>query len=221
MTEEERELEQKIKQYQYQLEEAEKNLEKIHKDTHTRKKSFTVVLGRILGTIVFVWAGIGFIILGFFLYTATANLVRNLNSFDPVKAIEHRYDINLKSMSREVDDTTLIYKVKIQKWKYRKVRPTVVREGMELTYDDIEDRCIKYIIENIEHKQLLDGFEIVEFYEKYDILKYNITYKLKTGENKQSAENKVKVLQQYVLNYDKINKKFMKNINEKIKLIER
>ena len=54
MTEEERELEQKIKQYQYQLEEAEKNLEKIHKDTHTRKKSFTVVLGRILGTIVFV-----------------------------------------------------------------------------------------------------------------------------------------------------------------------
>lgn len=222
MTEEEKELEQKIKQYEYEKQELEKKLEQLHNDTTKgKKKSFIVKLGRIIATIIMGWSGLGFLLVGFLLIFAIQLNINGLKTFDGVIDIEEKYDIKLKAISREVEETNIIYKVKLSKWKYRKIRPTVVREGRKGTYDDIEDRCIKYIIENMEDKQLLDGFEIKESYNEYNLLEYNVIYKITSINSKEDALEKVQNLQNYIMNFDKkFNKKVIRNIDAKIKIEE-
>lgn len=57
-----KELEEKIKQYQYQEEENRKKLERLEKDFNKKSekkgKSFTFVIGRFLGSLVFVYIAI-------------------------------------------------------------------------------------------------------------------------------------------------------------------
>lgn len=222
MTEEEKELEEKMRQHEYKKQELEKKLERLHNDTTKgKKKSFIVKLGRIIAAIIMGWSGLGFLIVGLLLIFAIQLNINGLKSFDGVIDIEEKYNIKLKSISREVQEKNIIYKVKISKWKYRKIRPTVVRNGRVGTYDDIEDRCIKYIIENIKDKKMLEGFEILESYEEYDILEYNLVYKIQSEIEKDEAIRKVQELQDYVMNFDKkFNSKVIRNIDERIKVID-
>lgn len=220
MTEEEKELEAKTKQYLYEKQKAEKVLQQLHDDTHKgKKKSFILKLNRTIGGIIFAWSGLGFILIGIILIAVVANLIRQFNSFDAVKNVEEMYNIDLKQISREVQDTTLIYKVRLSKCKYKKLQATIIKEGRRTPYDDIEDRCIKYIIENIDDKELLNGFEIEENYNEYDILEYNVIYKILSSDNKEEVLEKVQNLQNYIMNFDKkFNKKVIRNINEKVKI---
>lgn len=222
MTEEEKELLEKMKQHEYRKKELEKKLEKLHNDTAKgTKKSFIVKLGRTITAIIMGWSGLGFLIVGLLLIFAIKLNIDGLKSFDGVIDIEEKYNIKLKSISREVQEKNIIYKVKLSKWKYRKIKPTVVRNGRICSYDDIEDRCIKYIIENIKDKKMLEGFEILETFEKYDILEYNLIYKIQSKEQKDEAVQKVQELQNYVMNFDKkFNKKIIKNIEERIKVVD-
>lgn len=221
MTEEEKELKAKTKQYLYEKQKAEEVVQQLHDDMHKgKKKSFILKLNRTIGGIIFAWSGFGFILIGLILIVVVANLINQFNSFDAVKNIEEMYNIKLKQISREVQDTTLIYKVKLSKCKYKKLQATIVKEGRKTPYDDIEDRCIKYIIENIDDKELLDGFEIKENYDEYDVLEYNVIYKI-SSDNKEEALEKVKNLKNYVMNFDKkFNKKVIRNIDTKIKIEE-
>lgn len=202
MTEDEKELEEKIKQYQYEIEENKKKMETLQQDLNKKKgkKSFIFKMNKTLGRIVFVWAGIGFVVVGFLLYMALTNYIRNLQTFDPVIQVEDRYGMNLKTISRNVDEGTLYYKVKPKKWKYRKVEFSIVREGRGATYDDFQERYLKYIIDNMEDKNLLDGFDIVENYQQYDMLEYKVVY---TGQDINLARQKIDELVAYAKEIDK------------------
>lgn len=176
MTEDEKELEQKIKQYQYEAEEAKKKLETLQNDMNKKgkKKSFIYKLSHTFGKIIFVWAGIGFAVFGLLLVFALYNYLHQLSRFDIVKQVEDKYNINLKQISREAGDKQIVYKVKPTKWKYRKIQFTIVQDGGNKRIDDFQERYLKYIIENIKEKQLLDGFEIVENYTEHDLLEYKL-----------------------------------------------
>lgn len=216
MTEDEKELEQKIKQYQYEQEEAEKKLKQLENDMHKgKKKSFIFKINRTAGKIVFVWAGIGFIILGFLLIHALANLISALNTFDIVKEVESKYNIKLEVISREAGDKSIVYQVKPKKFKYRKIQFTILKEGMEYTDDDFPDKYLKYLTEKIKQKGLLQDFETQEKYDEKGLMEYKIIY---SGNNDADISNKIQELKN---NYIKYDKKFEKIINlEKIIIIK-
>ena len=201
MTEDEKELEEKMKQYKYEIEENKKKMETLQQDLKNKKgkKSFIFRMNRTIGRIVFIWAGIGFIVLGLLLYIALSNYIGGLQTFDPVIQVEERYNMNLKTISRNVDEGTLYYKVKPKKWKYRKIEFSIVREGRGVTYDDFQERYLKYIIDNIEDKSILNDFEIIENYQQYDILEYKVVY---NNENTELANEKIQNLINYVKEID-------------------
>ena len=216
MTEEEKELNEKMKQFQYEQEERKKKMETLENDVKKKgnKKTFIFKMNRTIGRIVIVWASIGFIVIFGLLFLALANFMNALNSFDAVQHIEAKYNMSLKTISREAGDKIITYKVKPQKWKYRKIEFTIVRVGMEQNLDDFDDRYLKYIIENIKQKELLEGFEIKENYNEYNLLEYELIYNLQGDE--EEANKKIEDLKNYLLKHDKNIEKII-NLNEKIK----
>lgn len=215
MTEEERELEEKIKQYKYELEENEKKMETLYNDTHKTKKRKTLIMkaNKTLGVLGMVWIIIVTLFLVFLVWLALSNYIGALKQFDPVKTIEDRYDINLKQISRESEKKLIIYKVKPSSWKYRKIEFSIVMEGTTTLKTDIDDQFLKYIIENIKNKEILQGFEILEDYQEYNLLEYSIVYK---GDSKES-EKKISDLKRYILEYDKEINRII-NLNYKISM---
>lgn len=201
MTEDEKELEQKIKQYQYEEEENRKKLETLSNDLnkHNKKKSFIYKANRTVGRIIFVWSGLGFVIVALLLIWALVNLINAFNAFDPVKYVENKYNINLETISRKAENKVLTYKVKPKEWKYRKVEFTIVREGRDHTYDDFDTNCLRYIVQNIEQTKLLDDFEFQENYNEKNLLTYKLLYK----GNSEDSIQKIQDLKRYILNFDK------------------
>ena len=217
MTDEEKELEQKMKQYQYEIEENKKKMETLQNDMHKgKKKSFIFRINRTIGRIIFVWASIGFIVIGGLLIFALRNYIEGLKTFDAIEVIEDKYDMKLTTISREAENKIITYKVKSKKLKYRKIEFTVIREGRANNYDDFDTRYLKYIIEHIKDKSLLEGFQIYEEYDEYGLLQYRLVYKKKENESLENVNKKIQDLQNYILKYDKKVIKIIKNLNKLI-----
>ena len=216
MTEEEKILKERTKQFQYEQEERKKKMETLENDVKKKgnKKSFIFKLNRTIGRIVIVWASIGFIVVFGLLFLALSNFMDKLNNFDAVQHIEDKYNMSLKTISREAEDKTITYNVKPQKWKYRKIKFTIVRVGMSQNLDDFDDRYLKYIVENIKQKELLEGFELKENYNEYTLLEYELIYNLQGDE--EEANKRIDNLKNYLLKYDKNIEKII-NLDEKIK----
>ena len=216
MTEEEKILKERTKQFQYEQEERKKKMETLENDVKKKgnKKSFIFKLNRTIGRIVIVWASIGFIVVFGLLFSALSNFMDKLNNFDAVQHIEDKYNISLKTISREAGDKIITYKVKPQKWKYRKIEFTIVRVGMSQNLDDFDDRYLKYIVENMKPKELLEGFEVKENYNEYTLLEYELVYNLQSDE--EEANKRIDNLKNYLLKYDKNIEKII-NLDEKIK----
>lgn len=205
MTEDEKELENKIKQYQYEIEENKKRLETLHNDMDkkNKKKSFTYKFNKTIGRTILVWSSIGIVSLLILLILALKFLIDAFNSFDPVKEIEQRYDIDLKTISREAENKILTYKVQPTDWKYRNVEFTIIKVGRGDSYNDYGANCLKYIIENMKKRpksaELVNDFEVQETYNEYNLLEYKLIYK----GPKENAAQRVQDLQNYILNFDK------------------
>lgn len=215
MTEEEKELEQKIKQYQYEEEETKKRLETLSKDMHKgRKKTLIFRINKTIGRIIIGWFLIFCTLLGLALIGALLNYVEALQNYDPVRIIEDVYDINLKELSREVGYKEIIYKVKPTKWKYNKIEFTIYRKG-GMTNDDFGERYLKYIVDNIEQKELLSGFEIQENEKEDKLLNYKLVYKFEDDESSKVADQKIQDLKNYVFKKDKKAGRYI-NLNELI-----
>ncbi len=216
MTEEEKELNERMKQFQYEQEERKKKMETLENDVKKKgnKKSFIFKMNRTIGRIVIIWASAGFIVVFGLLFFALSNFMGGLNSFDAVQHIEERYNMNLKTISREAGDKIITYRVKPLKWKYRKIEFIVVRVGRIQNLDDFDDRYLKYIVENMKQKELLKGFEIKENYNEYTLLEYELIYNLQGDE--EGANKEIEDLKNYLLKYDKNIEKII-NLDEKIK----
>lgn len=216
MTEEEKILKERTKQFQYEQEERKKKMETLENDVKKKgnKKSFIFKLNRTIGRIVIVWASIGFIVVFGLLFSALSNFMDKLNNFDAVQHIEDKYNMSLKTISRKAEDKTITYNVKPQKWKYRKIKFTIVRVGMSQNLDDFDDRYLKYIVENMKQKELLEGFEVKENYNEYTLLEYELVYNLQSDE--EEANKRIDNLKNYLLKYDKNIEKII-NLDEKIK----
>ena len=216
MTEEEKILKERTKQFQYEQEERKKKMETLENDVKKKgnKKTFIYRMNRTIGRIVIIWASIGFIVVFGLLFLALSNFMDKLNNFDAVQHIEDKYNMSLKTISREVEDKIITYNVKPQKWKYRKIEFTIVRVGMSQNLDDFDDRYLKYIVENIKQKELLEGFELKENYNEYTLLEYELIYNLQGDE--EEANKIIYNLKNYLLKYDKNIEKII-NLDEKIK----
>lgn len=216
MTEEEKELNERMKQFQYEQEERKKKMETLENDIKGKgkKKTFIYRMNRTIGRIIIVWASIGFIVAFGLLFWALGNFIDKLNTFDAVKQIETRYNLKFKVLSETVEDKILTYRVKPKKWKYRKIEFTIVRVGMSQNLDDFDDNYLKYIIDNIKSKELLEGFEIKENYNEYTLLEYELIYNLQGDE--EEANKRIDNLKNYLLKYDKNIEKII-NLDEKIK----
>ena len=216
MTEEEKILNERTKQFQYEQEERKKKLEILENDIKGKgkKKTFIYKMNKTIGRIIIVWASIGFIIAFGLLFWALGNFLDKLNTFDAVKQIEMKYDLNFKTLSESSEDQILTYKVKPKKWKYRKIEFTIVRVGMEQNLDDFDDKYLKYIVENIKQKDLLEGFNINENYDEYGLLEYDLIYNVQ--DNEEDANKKIEDLKNYLLEYDKKITRII-NLNEKVK----
>ena len=215
MTEEEKELEQKIKQYQYEEEETKKRLETLSKDMHKgRKKTLIFRINKTIGRIIIGWFLIFCTLLGLALIGALLNYVEALQNYDPVRIIEDVYDINLKELSREVGYKEIIYKVKPTKWKYNKIEFTIYRKG-GMTNDDFGERYLKYITDNIDQKELLNGFEIQENEKESKLLDYKLVYKFEDNESSKIADQKIQDLKNYIFKKDKKAGRYI-NLNELI-----
>jgi len=214
MTDEEKELQEKMKQYQYELEENQKKMERLEKDMHKgNKKSFIYKFNKTIGRIVFCLSMTGVVIItGLFIFALT-NYFKQLQNFDAVQAIEDRYDMNLKTLSREVGDKKIVYKVKPKKLKYKNIEFTVLRENFG-NWDDFDYQYLKYIIEGIEDKQLLEGFTIEEEYQENGLLKYRLV--CYDYEDINQANQKIQNLKDYIYNYDKNAKNIIGNISQMI-----
>ena len=140
---------------------------------------------------------------------ALAFVLNGLKAFDPVIEIENKYDINLKQISRTAKNKVLTYKVKPTSGKYKKVGFLIIKKGREQAIDDFDDNCLKYIIENIVDKELLQNFEKEETTTEYGMLEYNLIY---TGDD----EAKLQQLRDYILKYDWNISKII-DLNNKIK----
>ncbi len=222
MTDEEKELEEKIKQYKYQKEETDKKLDQLYIDTHKtkKKKSFVSKLSKTTISIMLAWSALGFLLVGGLLIMAITMYIGNLRQYDPVIKIESRYDMNLKILSREAENKVLTYKVKPKSWKYGKVKFTVIQEGTGSSklYEDFKDNYLKYLIENIKNKELLQGFDILQSYDEYGLLEYKLVYKFNSEQDKEQATKKVNELKQYLMSIDK-DMEYLINI-ENIKMEE-
>lgn len=220
-----KELEEKIKQYQYQEEENRKKLERLEKDFNKKSekkgKSFTFVIGRFLGSLVFVYIAI-LIIAGILaLIFGIKNYLDALNDgFNPIMLVEERYGIKLKQINREAkkEQKTIIFKVRPTNWRYRNIEFTIKRIGGKvepLTYDDFKEHYLKFMIENIEeeNKYLLDRFEIINKNNEEGLLDYKLVYNKKEEETDEEAENKVIALRNYIFEKDEDSKKIMQNIS--------
>lgn len=201
MTEDEKELEERIKQYKYELEDNEEKMKTLYNDTHKTKKKKTLILkmNKTLGALGMLWIIIVVLFLVGLLWFAISNYIGALNNYNLVKTIEDRYDIKLQQISREAEKKLIIYKVKPEKLKFRKVEFSIVMEGTNALSTDIDDQFLKYIIENIKEKELLNGFEIIENYDENGLLEYELKYTA----NEENASQAVENLQNYVLKYDK------------------
>lgn len=217
MTEEEKELNERMKQFQYEQEERKKQMETLENDIKgkCKKKTFIYKMNKTIGRIIIVWASIGFIVVFGLLFLALGFYMDGLNSFDAVQHIEDKYNMSLKTISREAGDKIITYKVKPQKWKYRKIEFTIVRVGMQQNLDDFDDKYLKYIVENMKQKELLEGFEIKENYNEYSLLEYELIYN--SQGNEEEANKKIEDLKNYLLKHDKNIEKII-NLNEKIKM---
>ena len=203
MTEEEKELEQKIKQYQYEEEENKKKLETLSRDMHKgRKKTLIFRINKTIGSIIIGWFLFFCTLVGLALIWSLLNYVQQLQRYDPVRIIEDIYSMNLKELSREVGDKEIIYKVKPTKWKYNKIEFTIYRKG-GMTNDDFGERYLKYIVDNIEQKELLDGFEIQEEEKETKLLDYKLIYKFEDDESSKIADQKIQDLKNYIFKKDK------------------
>ena len=178
MTEDEKELEERIKQYKYELEDNEEKMKTLYNDTHKTKKKKTLILkmNKTLGALGMLWIIIVVLFLVGLVWFAISNYIGALNNYNLVKTIEDRYDIKLQQISREAEKKLIIYKVKPEKLKFRKVEFSIVMEGTNALSTDIDDQFLKYIIENIKEKELLNGFEIIENYDENGLLEYYIKY---------------------------------------------
>ena len=215
MTEDEKELEQKIKQYQYEEEENKKRLETLSRDMHKgRKKTLIFRINKTVGRIIIGWFLLFCTLLGLALIWSILNYVQQLQNFDPVRIIEDVYDINLKELSREVGYKEIIYKVKPTKWKYNKIEFTIYRKG-GMTNDDFGERYLKYIVDNIDQKELLNGFEIQENEKESKLLDYKLVYKFEDNESSKIADQKIQDLKNYIFKKDKKAGRYI-NINELI-----
>ena len=216
MTEEEKELNERTKQFQYEQEERKKKLETLENDIKGKgkKKTFIYKMNKTIGRIIIVWASLGFIIAFSLLFWALGNFIDKLNTFDAVKQIEIKYDLKFKTLSESSEDQILTYKVKPQKWKYRKIEFIIVRVGMVQNLDDFDDRYLKYIVENMKQKEILEGFDINENYNEYTLLEYELIYNSQGDE--EEANKKIDDLKNYLLKYDKNITRII-NLNEKIK----
>ena len=216
MTEEEKELNERMKQFQYEQEERKKQMETLENDIKGKgkKKTFIYKMNKTIGRIIIVWASIGFIVVFGLLFLALGFYMDGLNRFDAVQHIEDKYNMSLKTISRESEDKIITYKVKPQKWKYRKIEFSIVRVGMEQNLDDFDDRYLKYIVENMKQKELLEGFEIKENYNEYSLLEYELIYN--SQGNEEEANKKIEDLKNYLLKHDKNIEKII-NLDEKIK----
>ena len=201
MTEDEKELEERIKQYKYELEDNEEKMKTLYNDTHKTKKKKTLILkmNKTLGALGMLWIIIVVLFLVGLVWFAISNYIGTLNNYNLVKTIEDRYDIKLQQISREAEKKLIIYKVKPEKLKFRKVEFSIVMEGTNALSTDIDDQFLKYIIENIKEKELLNGFEIIENYDENGLLEYELKYTA----NEENASQAVENLQNYVLKYDK------------------
>lgn len=201
MTEDEKELEERIKQYKYELEDNEEKMKTLYNDTHKTKKKKTLILkmNKTLGALGMLWIIIVVLFLVGLVWFAISNYIGALNNYNLVKTIEDRYDIKLQQISREAEKKLIIYKVKPEKLKFRKVEFSIVMEGTNALSTDIDDQFLKYIIENIKEKELLNGFEIIENYDENGLLEYELKYTA----NEENASQAVENLQNYVLKYDK------------------
>lgn len=201
MTEDEKELEERIKQYKYELEDNEEKMKTLYNDTHKTKKKKTLILkmNKTLGALGMLWIIIVVLFLVGLVWFAISNYIGALNNYNLVKTIEDRYDIKLQQISREAEKKLIIYKVRPEKLKFRKVEFSIVMEGTNALSTDIDDQFLKYIIENIKEKELLNGFEIIENYDENGLLEYELKYTA----NEENASQAVENLQNYVLKYDK------------------
>ncbi len=215
MTEDEKELEQKIKQYQYEQEENKKRLEILSRDMHKgKKKTLTFRISKTIGRIIIGWFLIFCTLLGLALIVTLLNYVEGLQNFDPVRIIEDVYDMNLKELSRETGNKEIIYKVKPTKWKYNKIEFTIYRAN-HMTQDDFGERYLKYIVDNIDQKELLSGFEVQENEKENKLLDYKLVYKFEDNENSKIADQKIQDLKNYILKKDKKANRYI-NLNELI-----
>ncbi len=210
MNEEEKEFEEKTKQYQYEQMELQKRLRQLEQD-HIKgtKKSFIYKMNKFFGRIGTAYISIWIIGLILAVILALAFVLNGLKAFDPVIEIENKYDINLKQISRTAKNKVLTYKVKPTSGKYKKVGFLIIKKGREQAIDDFDDNCLKYIIENIVDKELLQNFEKEETTTEYGMLEYNLIY---TGDD----EAKLQQLRDYILKYDWNISKII-DLNNKIK----
>lgn len=220
MTEDEKELEQKIKQYQFEEQEIKKRLETLSKDMHKgKKKTLIFRVNKFVGTIIIGWFCLFCTLLGLALIWSLLNYVQQLQNYDPVRIVEDVYNMNLKELSREAGNKQIIYKVKPTKWKYNKIEFTIYRSGGS-TFDDFGERYLKYIVENIEEKELLSGFEIQEQEKENQLLEYKLIYRIEKDSQTETANNKIQELKNYILKKDKKANKYIQ-LNELIIKVEK
>ena len=205
MTEEEKELEQKLKQYEYEKKEIDKRIEQLYKDAHTKKKSKIKKVNKTFEKILYIYMAI--VVMGtiYAFIFAVKGYISTLNeAFNYIDVVEEKYDIHVQQLSRYAENKVITYKVKPTKWKYRKISFLIVRLGeTKKILDDFDDRTLKYIIDKIEDKSIISGFEISEKYDENNLLDYSLVYKLSEGESNESAMQKVQALKNYILSYDK------------------
>lgn len=215
MTEEEKELEERTKQYQYELEENQKKMEEMQNDLNKKykkgkKKSFAYKLSHTFGAFGFAYCALVVIFVINLIYIGLNFYIDRLNTFNPIKITEENYQMGFKQLSRQAGDKVITFKAKPKKWKYRKVEFTIVRKG-GATFDDFGDRYLKYIIEHLENKEVLKDFDVQEEYDENGLLKYNIKYT-----KSENADAKIQELKNEILKYDKKAEKIIKQLDKNI-----
>ena len=89
MTEDEKELEERIKQYKYELEDNEEKMKTLYNDTHKTKKKKTLILkmNKTLGALGMLWIIIVVLFLVGLVWFAISNYIGALNNYNLVKTI--------------------------------------------------------------------------------------------------------------------------------------
>ncbi|MCI8272601.1 MAG: hypothetical protein HFJ55_00780 [Clostridia bacterium] len=207
MTDEEKELkelEEKTKQYKYEIEENKKKMETLYNDTHKtkKKKTITLKINRTLGVLMYVYIAVWILFLVGGVAFGITNYFKQLQAYDIVNKIEEIYDVNLKVISREAQPRYIKYKVKPTKLKFREIEFSIVAKGTTSPQTDIGDKYLKHIVERTKSKEnkkeILEGFKVQESYTEDGLLQYYLTYPedgIDTG--------KIEQLKNHILKYDK------------------